>query len=140
MKNDNQFVFDTNVLVSAVLLKQSISRKAFDHALEEGVILISESTIAELNDVLRREKFNKYITEEERIQFLTALVREAQFTDVTVEVTECRDPKDNKFLELAISGRANCIVSGDKDLSVLHPFRGISILSPREFLNKIWSQ
>lgn len=54
---------------------------------------------------------------------------------VTVEITDCRDPKDNKFLALAVSGEADCIISGDDDLKVLHPFRGIPILSPREFLD-----
>ncbi|MDE2844360.1 MAG: putative toxin-antitoxin system toxin component, PIN family [Chloroflexota bacterium] len=45
----------------------------------------------------------------------------------------CRDPKDDKFLELAVSGQASHIVSGDQDMLELHPFRGIPVLSPRSF-------
>jgi predicted nucleic acid-binding protein len=55
--------------------------------------------------------------------------------EVTERVKECRDPKDDKFLELAVNGNATLIVSGDKDLQVLHPFRNIPVLSPREFLD-----
>lgn len=138
MPTDRRFVLDTNVVVSALLLKQSVSRQAFDRAFELGQVLLSWATISELNDVLSRERFDKYVLEEERKQFLAAFVREVILIEVTKTITECRDPKDNKFLELAVSGNALCIVSGDKDLLVLHPFRGISILTPQSFLLHQW--
>ena len=72
--------------------------------------------------------------EDERLEFLATLVREAELVVVTEVVTDCRDPKDNKFLELALSGQATHIVSGDGDLLVLHPFRGVLILTPQAFL------
>lgn len=50
------------------------------------------------------------------------------------QIEECRDPKDNKILEVAVEGKADVIVTGDKDLLVLHPFRGIPIIGPAEFL------
>jgi predicted nucleic acid-binding protein len=53
---------------------------------------------------------------------------------ITTSVKECRDPKDDKFLELAISGGASYIVSGDADLLTLHPFRGIAVITPQDFL------
>jgi putative PIN family toxin of toxin-antitoxin system len=90
--------------------------------------------VAELNDVLRRPRFDKYLQEEERMEFLATLVREAELVDVTAVVTDCRDPKDNKFLELAVSGKATHVISGDDDLLVLHPFRGIPILTPHDFV------
>jgi uncharacterized protein len=65
---------------------------------------------------------------------LTALVREAELVNVAETVTDCRDPRDNKFLELAVSGRATHIVTGDSDLLVLHPFRGIIVVSPSAFV------
>ena len=129
-----RFVLDTNVIVSAVLLKESIPRQAFDKALEEGKILISVPVLLELAEVLSRKKLNKYLLEEERMRFLVALLREAELVEITGTVTDCRDAKDNKFLELAISGKADYIVSGDEDLLVLSPFRGIPILTPRGFL------
>jgi putative PIN family toxin of toxin-antitoxin system len=127
-------VLDTNVVVSAALLPHSGPRQAFDRVLEHGTILISSATVAELNDVLRRPRFDKYLQEEERMEFLATLVREAELVDVTAVVTDCRDPKDNKFLELAVSGKATHVISGDDDLLVLHPFRGIPILTPHDFV------
>ncbi len=54
---------------------------------------------------------------------------------VTSVITDCRDPKDNKFLELAIDGNADYIITGDSDLLILHPYRGISIVTTSEFLS-----
>ena len=88
----------------------------------------------ELNDVLGREKFNRYLTEAERERFLRSLLREARLIEIREKVQACRDPKDDKFLELAVNGGADYIVSGDEDLLVLDPFRGIPILTPDNFL------
>lgn len=129
----DRFVFDTNALISAVILKNSVSRKALDKAHNIGQLLLSVETIQELNDVLKRDKFNKYVTEQERTAFLAALVREAKVVETHERIMACRDPKDDKFLELAVAGNA-CIVTGDQDLLILHPFRGISIVRPDAFL------
>jgi len=134
MTNKPGFVFDTNTLISALLFRDSIPRKAFDRALEKGKILISLNVVAELNEVLAREKFNKYVSEQERVEFLIALLQEAIFIEVVEVVTECRDPHDDKFLELAVNGNAEYIISGDRDLLSLHPFREIAIVTPRDFL------
>jgi putative PIN family toxin of toxin-antitoxin system len=103
----------------------------------EGKILISAPTLLELAEVLGRDKLNKYLLEEERASFLVELLKEVELVEVSQQVTDCRDAEDNKFLELAISGKADYIVSGDNDLLVLNPFRGIPILTPREFLNSL---
>lgn len=95
-------------------------------------------TVDELDRVIGRADFVKYVTENERMEFLAVLLREARLVEVTVHIGECRDPQDNKFLELAVSGEAACIVSGDKDLLVLHPFRGIPVVTPRSFLDEAW--
>jgi putative PIN family toxin of toxin-antitoxin system len=127
-------VIDTGVIVSALLLPRSVPRQAFDAAVSRGRLLVSEETIAELDEVLRRPRFDKYVTEAQRLEFLAALVREVEVIEVVDSVTACRDPSDNKFLELAWSGKASHIVTGDSDLLVLHPFRGIDVVSPRSFL------
>ena len=59
----------------------------------------------------------------------------AALINVGVSINACRDPKDDKFLELAVSANASCIVSGDKDLLILHPFRNILILNAADFIN-----
>ena len=132
-----RLVFDTNVIGSAALLAGSVPRQAFDKALDEGTILISVSVLLELAEVLSRKKLNKYLLEEERMRFLVALLKETELIEVTVAITDCRNVKDNKFLELAATGRADYIISGDQDLLVLNPFRGIPILTPREFLSGV---
>jgi len=135
MPSDLHLVFDTSAIVSAVLLRGSVVRQAFDQAVAQGKLLVSQATIDEVNEVLRRKGFDKYVLEEERIEFVTALVRDAILVEITETVRECRDPKDDKFLELAVCGRAACIVSGDNDLLSLHPFRRIPVVTPREFLD-----
>jgi putative PIN family toxin of toxin-antitoxin system len=135
-----RFVFDTNAIVSAALLKQSVSRRAFDQALDEGEILVSLETIDELNRVLGREGFSRYVTEQERLEFLAVLLREAKLVEIGVHIGACRDPQDNKFLELAVSGNAQCIVSGDRDLLVLHPFQSVAIVTPRDFVEGVWKK
>jgi len=135
MAERGKFVFDTNVIVSAVLLKKSIVRESLDKARTVGTILLSLEVIEELHSVLSRPAFDRYIEEEDRLKFLALLVKEATLVEITERIRECRDPKDDKFLELAVNCNATLIVSGDKDLQVLHPFRNIPILSPREFLD-----
>jgi putative PIN family toxin of toxin-antitoxin system len=125
---------DTGVVVSAVLLPRSVPRQAFDAAAVRGRLLVSYETIAELDEVLRRPRFDGYVPQARRLELLSALVRQAEVIDVVDVITECREPKDNKFLELALSGNGSHIVTGDSDLLVLHPFRGIAILSPQSFL------
>lgn len=127
-------VFDTNVLVSALLLSDSKPRQALDRALREGKVLLSFAALAELYEVLSKRKFRRYIDEIDIRSFLAALTRETQWVDVDAQITVCRDPDDNKFLELAVSGRATHIVTGDADLLVLNPLRGIQILPPHSFL------
>jgi putative PIN family toxin of toxin-antitoxin system len=97
MTSNRRIVLDTNVIVSALLLKQSAARQAFDKARTEATLLLSSATIEELNRVLKREKSNKYLLEEERLLFLAALVKEATLVEITVTITECRDPKDNNW-------------------------------------------
>lgn len=137
MTSSERFVLDTNVIVSSVLSPRSILRQAFDLAFLLGTVLVSDSILVEIDDVLRRPKFERYVSEEERLQFLAKFVGDAMIVEVTEVVTDCRDSKDNKFLELAVSGGAKCIVSGDTDLLVIDPFRGISIVTPQVFVSQL---
>jgi putative PIN family toxin of toxin-antitoxin system len=128
-------VLDTNVLVSALLLPDSKPRQALDLALRKGQILLSSATLAEIYEVLTRKKFHRYVDEEDIRRFLAALTRQAQWIAPEVRITVCRDPKDDKFLELAVGGRATHIITGDSDLLALHPFQDIQILPPHIFLD-----
>ena len=100
---------------------------------------VSEATLAELDEVLRRPKFDKYLPEKLRIEFLVGLVNRAEIVEVHQQPAQCRDPKDQKFLDLAYSGNASDIVSGDRDLLELHSDQGVAIVTPQEFLRK-WTR
>jgi len=128
-------VFDTNVLVSALVSPQSTSRKAFDRARSSGILLLSPAVTAELREVLSRRKLRRYFNEDKVGLWLAILIHESVWIDDADEVVECRDPKDDKFLGLGVAGHATHIVSGDSDLLVLDPFRNIRIVTPRQFLS-----
>jgi len=132
--SNQRCVFDTNVTVSALLFERSTPAEAFFSVLDEGEVLISHDTLTELKDVISRKKFDSYLSREDRDRFLAMLVLKATAIDITEEIHACRDPKDDKFLELAVSGNAKWLVSGDDDLLVLNPLRGISIVTPARFL------
>src|SRR5579863_9640873 len=104
-----RIIFDTNVFVSAILLSFSLPRRAVDKALERGILLFSEATMNELADVLFREKLDRYASHAERQDFLAQLASAAEFVPIVASVRECRDPNDDKFLEVALNGRANLI-------------------------------
>lgn len=127
-------VFDTNTVVSATLFRGSVPEQALVVALRIAAVLTSRELADELNDVLIRPRFDRYAYRENREEFLQDLVRQAEPVEVTERVRACRDPKDDKILELAVNGNADYIVTGDDDLLVMNPFREIEIVRPAEFL------
>ena len=129
-------VFDTNVIVSALLFEESVPATAFFKVLQQGEVLISGQLMNEVQKILQRKKFDRYLSIDEREAFLIALVQTAALIEPSEVISVCRDPDDNMILELAVSGKAQVIVSGDSDLLVLHPFQGIDLLTPQAFLEK----
>ena len=135
MKPKLRVVIDTNVLISRLLAPQSVPSRVVSHAVREGLLLASDATLAELAAIMSRPKFDKYLTHEERRQFLRLLHRIVETPPITHRFSDCADPEDNKFLELAVSGMASVIVTGDQDLLHLHPFKKIPILKPADYLS-----
>lgn len=127
-------IVDTNVLVSYLLVPASVPGRAVDKALSTSLLLASDPTLEELITVLDRPKFDRYITIEERSAFLTKYMRITEIIAITERLKICRDPHDNKFLDLAINGKADFLITGDNDLLALHPLEEVSILSPANFL------
>lgn len=134
MASELRCVFDTNVVVSALLFPGSVPGQALLAAFNKGTILSSEATLLELSEVLGRDKFDRYVLREEREQFLSLLIRDTELVEIREHVQKCRDPKDDKFLEVAINGAASHLVTGDQDLLLLDPFREVRILAPAQFL------
>jgi uncharacterized protein len=130
-------VLDTNVLVSALLVQASKPRRALDRAFREGKVLLSFCNARGTLRCFAPKQFRRYIDEEDARSFVAAVSRESEWIDVNVQIQACRDPKDNKFLEVAVSGKATHVITGDADLLVLNPFQGIRILSPQEFLDLV---
>lgn len=127
-------VIDTNVLISHLLVTDSSPSRAVRHALAKTQLLVSESTLSELADVLGRKKFDALSRREDRQAFLRLIARVAETVPITTTVRACRDPQDDKFLELAVSGSAHWIVSGEQDLLTLTPYEGCAIVTPAQFL------
>ena len=134
MNGKECYLFDTNTIISALLFEESNSGLALNRTLESGILLLSMDVAEEYANVLRREKFDHYVRRRIREEFLRTLIKEATFIEITETIQACRDCKDDKFLELAVSGGTPCLITGDEDLLILNPFREISILSPRQFL------
>ncbi len=136
MRSRLRIVVDTNALVSRLLLPSSVHGQAVRKAVDDSILLVSEATMNELADVLARPKFDRYISLEDRQQFLRLLGRVAEFVPITYPVRECRDLKDDKFLEVALNGKADLIMTGDADLLARHPWREVAILSLTDYLKR----
>ena len=136
MMPSERVVVDTNALVRRLLLPTSIPARAVHKAVTEAQILISEATLEELAEVLSRDRFDRYVSIAERQQFIRLLSRVAELVPIIHTVRACRDPRDDKFLELAVNGDAGLIVTGDADLLVLDPFREIPIITPGAYLGR----
>jgi putative PIN family toxin of toxin-antitoxin system len=132
--NKKRIILDSNVILSAALFKKSVPRQVLDKCFVSGKILMSSATLAEVQELFgRSKKFDKYLSTVSRIEFLNDLIESIEMIEIITEINLCRDPKDNKFLELAINGKADYLISGDQDLLILNPFQEISILSPQAF-------
>jgi len=131
-----RIVIDTNVYVSRFLRPSSFPGLAVVKALREGKTLVSTATWMELREVLQRPKFARYVKPGLLEPYLTDVWRTAEQVTISTPIRACRDPKDDKFLEVAVHGRADAVVTGDQDLLVLNPFRGIAILTPREYVER----
>lgn len=100
-----------------------------------GELLISEDTYSELKRTLNKPKLKKYLKIEDKFSFLTKLENKATTVKINQTVNICRDEKDNMYLELALSGKADIIITGDADLLVLHPYCNIPIITPKDFVD-----
>jgi putative PIN family toxin of toxin-antitoxin system len=134
-------ILDTSTLVSAALRIGSVPYQALLEALGSWDLCASVETLAELEQVLGREKFDRYLDRASRREFVALICRNihlfaVQNADLMAVDPPCRDPRDNQFLALALAAEADIVVSSDEDLLVLHPWRGIPVVTPVEFLSR----
>jgi uncharacterized protein len=119
-----------------VLSRTSTPARCVDRAVEEGQLIASYATLRELAAKLLSPKFDRYVPRERRELLLLRLAPIIEIVEIIQEFHACRDGNDDKFLDVAVNGRADVLVSGDTDLLVLHPFRGIAILTPTSYLKR----
>ena len=133
-------VVDTSILVRAVIkptgsvgpVLQRLRRR-------EYTLLISRATLDETADVLYRPRLRTKYQLSNRVLRATIrlIVLRSELIRPDRRIVACRDPRDDKFLEVAVSGRAQVIVSGDEDLLTLNPFERIPIVTPARFLARL---
>ena len=131
-----RIVIDTNIYISQVLNFHSKPSLAVLKAEQTAEILISRSILDEILQVFCRQKFERYITKAVREAAIERIRSIATLIKPSTSIRACRDPRDDKFLEVAVHGHADLIVTGDEDLQALNPFRGIAILTPAEYLGR----
>lgn len=132
-----RIVVDTNFWVSYLLKPGAPFSGLAKRIQEHHTPLYSYASLSELAEVLAREKFRKYLDRKDIRAFLKCFEEMGEEVNVTSAVSVCRDVKDNMILALAIDGRAEAIITGDKDLLILHPHDGIPILTPADALTKL---
>ena len=135
--NHKLIVIDTNVLLSATLSPNGTARKALDKVYKEFKIAQSDKTYQELNTRIYKRKFDKYISDQDRQDFLDIVKKYSQFIEIKSQINTCRDPDDNKFLELAKDAKAEFLITGDQDLLSLKTLAEYQnqMITPRDFLD-----
>ena len=130
-------VFDTNIWISYTLSPNGLAHQCVDKAINHNDYAFSQDTFRELTEVLMRSKFDPYFSQQTRKEALRVIAANAQWeTEIIPQATECRDPKDNMFLDLSRACGADYLISGDEDLLVLNPYHGTRIVTPRWFIDE----
>ena len=129
-------VIDTNVLISSLFFTTSTPARAVEKAVTTAQLVATSETLRELIEKLLLPKFDRYVRRERRDALLQRVASLVEIIDVLQPIRASRDPKDDKFLEAAVNGRADVIMTGDRDLLDLNPFRGIAILTPADYLTR----
>jgi uncharacterized protein len=130
-------VVDANIVVSAALKAESLPEQVILLARAHDTICLSPAVVEEMRCVMARPKFSAAISEARREQLLELLGAAAQLVTPGEAINDCRDRKDNKYLELALEAGAEVIVSGDPDLLILDPWRGVRILRPADYVARV---
>jgi putative PIN family toxin of toxin-antitoxin system len=130
-------VVDASTLVGAALFETSVPSQAVLHAALHDRIALSLAVDAEIARVLRRPKLMRGLRIGWREDLLFTVRRGAAWFEPVIPVADCRDPTDDMYLELALAAAAGVIVSSDKDLLVLDPWRGVRILTAKRYLERV---
>lgn len=128
-------VFDGWSLVGAAVARDNVQERALVHALRTDQVALSQPVLVELLDMLERPRLKRFLVQSLVAEVLGQLYAFGVILSPTLRITDCRDAKDNKYLELALVAKTDTIVSCDDDLLVLHPWRGVRIMRPDIYLS-----
>lgn len=134
--NTVRVVIDTNIWIS-FLIGKNLSGLSEAIISSQVIVLFSNDLFSELIEVLNRPKFKKYFSASAIEELIALLYEKVELIEISNHFNDCRDPKDNFLLDLAVSGHANYLVTGDTDLLILSPFQGVEIISYQAFQNII---
>ena len=129
-------VFDTSTLVACCLTPQGVPHRALLAALAHSIPTASTETLTDLVAVLQRPKFDAWQPREVRLAFIAGYVSCVRRVEPKAPVVASRDPKDDKFLAVAVAAGASWLVSSDDDLLSMVRYREVTILHPRQFLDQ----
>jgi putative PIN family toxin of toxin-antitoxin system len=116
------------------VIRAGIPRRALYLACDRDAVAMSQSVWDELVEVLNRPRLARFVDAAQREVVLELLRSVYVWFEPRQRITDCRDAKDNKYLELALASEATTMVSSDDDLLTLHPWRGIHIVRPAAYL------
>ena len=136
VENKPRLILDTNILISGLLYKGSVLREVVSTGFKHYELIFSTQTWDELSEVFQRDFLEKISPLALRLRLLAEVASRITVIESHSLVTDCKDPKDNKFLSLALDGSVPTIVTGDGELLKLDPWRGIDVLTVHSFLEK----
>jgi len=130
-----RIILDTNLWISYLISKRlsQIDQLILDDQL---TLLFSEELLEEFIEVANRPKFEKYFSNEDVINLLLLFDFYGELVKIESNMDSCKDPKDNFLLNLAVDGKADYLITGDKDLLELEEIGQTSILTFNEFIEK----
>jgi putative PIN family toxin of toxin-antitoxin system len=128
-----RIVFDTSALVPVCLYPSREPAQIFRQAVLAHEVYTSPEAFGELMAVLSRDKFNAWVPLEARLTWVKLFHASVEVIEAARQVDGCRDPKDNKFLDLLLAAQADVLVSSDIHLLEMNPFRGVPIVQLTDF-------
>lgn len=134
MKATDRYVLDSNIVISAMMFPTSVPGQALRKAIRSGTVVVSAQSMDELAHTVLNPKFDRYVPLALRQAFLQEFDLATLMVSISSVISECRDPKDDHILALAMDASAKAIITGDRDLLVMHPFKGVDILTPADFI------
>ena len=129
----NRIIIDTNLWISFLITKDftKLDQIIF---LRQGILVFSQELLDEFLEVARRPKFRRFFSSTDIEEILETIDEYADFVKVQTKIELCRDAKDNFLLSLSIDGRADFLLTGDKDLLDLNKFGETTIITIADFL------